>query len=80
MQWFTSYLSERQQFAQFKGKLSHQAEIETRVPQGPILGPLLFIMFINDMPLNVSESVDMYAYASTITATGKTTEAVVKSC
>ena len=29
MQWFTSYLSERQQFVQFKGKLSHQGEIQT---------------------------------------------------
>ena len=37
---------------------------------------LLFIMFMNDMPLNVSASVDMYADDSTITATGKTTEAV----
>ena len=76
MQWFTSYLSERQQFVQFKGKLSQQAEIQTGVPQGSILGPLLFIMFMNDMPLNVSASVDMYADDSTITATGKTTEAV----
>ena len=33
-------------------------------------------MFMNDMPLNVSASVDMYADDSTITATGKTTEAV----
>ena len=39
MQWFTSYLSERQQFVQFKGKLSHQAEIQTGVPQGSILRP-----------------------------------------
>ena len=76
MQWFTSYLSERQQFVQFKGKLSQQADIQTGIPQGSILGPLLFIMFMNDMPLNVSASVDMYADDSTITATGKTTEAV----
>ena len=48
MQWFTSYLSERQQFVQFKGKLSHQAEIQTGDPQGSILGPLLFTMFMND--------------------------------
>ena len=33
-------------------------------------------MFMNDMPLNVSASVDMYADDSTITATGKTTDAV----
>lgn len=33
MQWFSSYLSERQQFVQFKGKLSGQAEITTGVPQ-----------------------------------------------
>ena len=33
-------------------------------------------MFMNDMPLNVSASVDMYGDDSTITATGKTTEAI----
>ena len=59
-----------------QGKLSHQADIQTWIPQGSILGPLLFIMFMNDMPLNVCAYVDMYADDSTITATGKTTEAV----
>ena len=76
MQWITSYLSERQQIVQFKGKLSQQAEIQTGVPQGSILGPLLIIVFMNDMPMNDSASVDMYADESTITATGKTTQAV----
>ena len=44
--------------------------------RGSILGPLLFIMFMNDMPLNVSASVDMYADDSIITATENTTQTV----
>ena len=76
MQWFTSYLSDRQQSVHFMGKLSHQAEIQTGVHQWSIFGPLLFIMFMSDISLNVSASVYMYADDSTITATGKTTEAV----
>ena len=79
MQWFTSYLSERHQFVQFMGTHSHQVDIQTGIPQGSILGPLIFIMFMSDMPLNVSASVDMYADDSTTTATGKTTDAVKRN-
>ena len=76
MQWFASYVSERQQNVQFKGKLSDQAEIQTGVHQGSILGQLLLIIFMNDMPLNVSASVDMYADDSAIISTRNTTRAV----
>ena len=69
MQWFLSYMSERQHNVQFKGKLSYQAEIQTGVHQGSTLGQLPFIMFMRDMPLNVSASVDMYAGDSAVIAT-----------
>ncbi len=77
IKWFTSYLYARNQCTSFKGKLSDKLSIKTGVPQGAILGPLLFIIFINDLPLVATQSeVDMYADDSTVTSTAKTTEEI----
>ncbi len=49
--------------------------IETGVPQSSIIGPLLFIIFINDVPLVATHSeTNMYANDSTVTSTTKRTE------
>lgn len=49
--WFSDYLSGRQQRALINGKLSDSRQIETGVPQGSILRPLRFILYVNDLPL-----------------------------
>ncbi len=77
IKWFKSYLLDRNQCTSFKGKVSEKLPIKTGVPQGSILGPLLFIVFINNLPMSITNSnVDIYADDSTATATATTTEEV----
>ena len=49
-QLFKSYLTERYQQAQCNGNLSDFKLIKYGMPQGSILGPLLFLLYINDLP------------------------------
>ena len=62
LQWFKSYFSCRQQFVQFNQACSPVQTIKCGVPQGSSLGPLLFILYINDLP-NASELTDPLLFA-----------------
>ena len=71
--WFKSYLSNRQQYVSIKGKASSKQSLQYSVPQGSILGPLLFVIYINDMPniTNIAKFV-LYADDANIIITGDT--------
>ena len=50
LKWFQSYLTKRNQVCVVDGYTSSAKEIVCGVPQGSILGPLMFLLYINDLP------------------------------
>ncbi len=70
--WFTSYLQGRTHCFQFKSATSPTIPFTHGVLKGSILGPLLFITFMNDLPLNITSNTDMYADDSSVHTNAKT--------
>ena len=62
LKWFESYLTDRSQFVSYDGIQSETNSVICGVPQGSILGPLLFIIYMNDL-FSVSEFLFTILYA-----------------
>ena len=66
IKWSKSYLSERIFLVNIENKLSDFGKISCGVPQGSILGPLLFLIYVNDMAHAVTSTLLLYADNSCI--------------
>ena len=81
LRWFTDYLSNRHQYIEINNIKSTTSEISMGVPQGSILGPLLFIIYMNDISI-ASELFQAILYAddtslnTTLSAVGKETDSL----
>ncbi len=67
--WFKSYLSERSQSVNIGGTISKVLSVNTGVPQGSILGPLLFIVYTSDLPFCIAPNCNLFMYADDSTLT-----------
>ena len=61
LSWIESFLTGRKQHVLTEGAISSEAEVDSGVPQGTVMGPLLFLAFINDLPDVVSSPVRLFA-------------------
>ena len=61
LKWLQSYLSDRTQYVVLNGSASSSEPVMAGVPKGSILGPLLFLIYINDITENIESDMILFA-------------------
>ena len=77
--WFYSYLTQREQIVIANGKNSRPGIVTCGVPQGSILGPLLFLCYINDMAISIKCKLMLYADDSALIVSGSNPEIIAQT-
>ena len=79
LNWVEDFLRDRSQRVVIRGTASTPLRVTSGVPQGSVLGPILFLIFINDLPLNVISPLSLFADDSKIFSRIVTNEKRLKS-
>ena len=69
LKWIQSFLIGRTQTVVLDGESSNEVPVTSGIPQGSVLGPLLFLLYINDLPENIQSQVRLFTDDTTVYST-----------
>ena len=73
LEWFANFLQRREQCVQLNGASSKWQIPKSGIPQGTVLGPVLFLIFINDLPQSTRNQCSIFANDTSLHTAGKST-------